>query len=47
MMDAREDATLDRMMDAREDARLEWYKKVGIHREFARDCARHAARMSC
>ena len=47
MLDKREDATLDAMLDAREEAWLEWYKKVGIHREFARDYARHAARMSC
>ena len=47
MLDKREDATLDAMLDAREEARFEWYKKVGIHREFARDYARRAARMSC
>ena len=47
MLDAREEATLEKMLDAREEARLEWYKKVGIHRDFARDYARHAARMSC
>ena len=47
MLAKRTDATLDAMLDAREEARFEWYKKVGIHREFARDYARHAARMSC
>ena len=51
MLDARfdklEDAKLDAMLDAREEAWLEWYKKVGIHKEFARGYARHAARMSC
>ena len=47
MLDARVKATLEKMLDAREEARLEWYKKVGIHRDFARDYARHAARMSC
>ena len=47
MLAKRTDATLDAMLDAREEARFEWYKKVGIHREFARDYARRAARMSC
>ena len=51
MLDARLDkrmmATLDEMLDARDKAWIDWYKKVGIHRDFARDYARHAARMSC
>ena len=47
MLDERLDATLDRMLDERDKAWIDWYKKVGIHRDFARDYARHAARMSC
>ena len=45
--DKLEDAKLDAMLDAREEAWIEWYKKVGIHKEFARGYARHAACMSC
>ena len=52
---ARLDETLNERMDKLEEEWeerdlkrwLEWYKKVGIHREFARGYARHAARMSC
>ena len=46
-LDKRMMATLDKMQDARDKAWIDWYKKVGIHRDFARDYARHAARMSC
>ena len=47
MLDKRVKATLGEMLDTREESWIEWYKKVGIHRDFARDYARRAARMSC
>ena len=56
---ARLDKTLNERLDKLEDEMeeeqeerdlkrwLEWYKKVGIHRDFARNYAMRAARMSC
>ena len=39
--------TLDRLADERAERRDKWYREVGIHRDFARECARREAFLSC
>ena len=46
-IDKRIDEGLRKRYRERLERRRDWYARVGIHRDFARDCAKYMAGVSC